>query len=270
MTPETPEEWTEFIALALGDQYPEKDNLIIKSRKSMNYRKEACVEFLEYAAIELRKCSQKDYVPNPQLIHILSTSLINAATLMKDRGYSTEEKDREAVLKELGKELGITSGKQKLEDSVISRAYLEAMMDSVYWCSEKNDFKYPDDDLKIRKKLAAKYGVKLDTIRNKVQKYEVLWRAEQDRISTSNGVPLVDKLMRKLLELGTDSIFHEDLKTMLSDLLNRNFSAKELARDWCRRAPDDEAELVLRAACNRKMINKNADGFYTLNSQNTY
>ncbi|MCZ5880133.1 hypothetical protein O4N73_20580 [Vibrio parahaemolyticus] len=253
-------EIVELLSLSLSEQHSETDNLIIKRRKSMIYNKEACVEFLEYAAIEIDKSSFKGL--NPLLANVLSTAFTNAARVMRERGCSTDNADREAALKEIGKELGITNGNTLLAESAIGQEFQSLMMSGVYRCSKKNCFVYPDD-LEIRKKLANKYGVQLDTLTKKVRKCEKKWKAEQDERSINIGVGLVENFFDYLKKDGVNAVSHEDLHRFLTSMLERNFSAYEKARDWCRRVPSDESDFVLRAACKRKILSKSVDGVYT-------
>ena len=257
----THEDVVELMSLCLSDQYPAEDNQIIKKRKSMNHNEEACVEFLEYAATEIDKASFKGL--NPLLAHVLTKAFTNAARVMRERGCSTDDADRDAVLSEIGKELGITNGKVLIEDGVIGEEFQALMTSGVHWSSETNGFVYPDE-LEIRKKLAEKHGTKLDTLTKRVRKCEKKWKAEQDKRSISIGIDLLEGFFGALKEKGIDSISHEDLHRILSSMLDRNFSEYEEARDWCRRLPDDEADLVLRSARNKKVLNKSADGVYTL------
>ncbi|MHA2734018.1 hypothetical protein [Vibrio campbellii] len=260
----THEDVVELMSLCLSEQYPAADNQIIKKRKSMNHNKEACVEFLEYAATEIDKASSKGL--NPLLAHVLTKAFTNAARVMRERDCSTEESDRDAVLSEIGKELGITNGKVLLEDGVIAQEFQALMTSGVYWSSEENGFVYPDE-LEIRKKLAEKYGAKLDTLTKKVRKHEKIWKVEQDKRSISIGIVLLENCFSALKEKGIESISHEDLHRILSSMLDRNFNEYEEARDWCRRLPDDEADFILMKACKKKLLNKSADGVYTMKSE---
>ncbi|ELJ8720574.1 hypothetical protein [Vibrio cholerae] len=257
------EDIAELLSLYFSELHPAEDNRIIKRRKSMNYNKEACAEFLEYAATEIGKAAFQGL--NPLLANVLTKAFTNAARVMRERGCSTDDADRDAVLSEIGKELGITNGKVLIEDGVIGQEFQALMTSGVHWSSETNGFVYPDE-LEIRKKLAKKYGTKLDTLTKRVRKCEKKWKAEQDKRSISIGIDLIEDFFSSLKAQGIDSISHEDLHRILSSMLERNFSKYEEARDWCRRLPDDEADLVLRTACNKKVINKSVDGYYTFNS----
>ncbi|TVL47126.1 hypothetical protein AYI98_13475 [Shewanella algae] len=114
-------------------------------------------------------------------------------------------------------------------------------------------------------KLAEKYGAKLDTLTKKLRKHEKIWKVEQDKRSISIGIVLLENCFSTLKEKGIESISHEDLHHILSSMLDRNFNEYEEARDWCRRLPDDEAAFILMKACKKKLLNKNADGVYTMN-----
>ncbi|WP_062568684.1 hypothetical protein [Pseudoalteromonas arabiensis] len=250
----------ELMSLCFSEQYSAEDNQIIKNRKSMNHNEEACAEFLEYAAIEIDKASFKGL--NPLLAHVLSKAFTNAARVMRERKCSTDESDRDAVLSEIGKELGITNGKVLLEDGVIGQEFQTLMNSGVYWSSEVERFVYPDE-LEIRKMLADKYGAKLDSVTKRVRKCEKKWKAEQDKRSIDIGIRLIESLFSSFEEKGIRSISHGDLHKILSSILERNFSEYEEVRDWCRRMPDDEADLIMRFACRKKVLNKNMDGYYT-------
>ncbi len=254
----------ELMSLCLSEQYSAEDNQIIKKRKSMNHNGEACAEFLEYAAIEIDKASFKGL--NPLLAHVLNKAFTNAARVMRERECSTDESDRDAVLSEIGKELGITNGKVLLEDGVIGQEFQALMTSGVYWSKEAKGFVYPDE-LEIRKKLADKYGVKLDSVTKRIRKCEKKWKAEQDKRSIGIGISLLESLFCTLEKRGVKSISHEDLHHILTSTLERNFSEYEEVRDWCRRVPNDEADFILRAACHKKILNKSMDGFYTIRNE---